>query len=203
VEGHLALVAVLAEVLDDVLRPLVRLAEHHPVRVELVHLLADPLEEVVGLREVLAVRADPLEQVRHGVQAEAVDAHVEPELQHVDHGLLHGRVVVVEVRLVAEEAVPEVLLADRVPGPVRGLGVDEDDPRLGVRLVGVGPHVVVAVRALGSDAEAWNHGCWSLEWFMTRSAMMRMPRLCASSTSCTKSPRSPNSGSTFMKSLMS
>src|SRR3712207_6985614 len=34
VEGHLALVAVLAEVLDDVLRPLVGLAQHDAVGVE-------------------------------------------------------------------------------------------------------------------------------------------------------------------------
>ena len=47
-----------------------------------------------------------------------------------------------------EEAVPEVLLADRVPGPVRRLGVDEDDPRVLVELVGVGPDVEVAVGTL-------------------------------------------------------
>ena len=55
----------------------------------------------------------------------------------------------------------------------------------------------------GSDRDARNHGCWSLVWFMTRSAMTRMPRLCASSTISTKSPRSPNSGRIDMKSLMS
>ena len=38
---------------------------------------------------------------------------------------------------------------------------------------------------------------------MTRLAMTRMPRLCASSTSATKSPMWPYSGSTAMKSAMS
>jgi len=49
-------------------------------------------------------------------------------------------------RIVAEEAVPEVLLPDGVPRPVRGLGVDEDDAGVLVLLVGVGPHVELAVR---------------------------------------------------------
>src|SRR4029079_4072080 len=38
--------------------------------------------------------------------------------------------------------------ADRVPGPVRGLGVDEDDAGVGVLVVGVGPDVEVAVRTV-------------------------------------------------------
>ena len=54
-------------------------------------------------------------------------------------------IVVVEVGLMAVEAVPEVLPGDRVPGPVGGLGVAEDDPRPLVDLVGVAPDVVVAL----------------------------------------------------------
>jgi hypothetical protein len=39
----------------------------------------------------------------------------------------------------------------------------------------------------GSDREAWNHG-WSLEvWFMTRSAITRIPRWWAWSTTYRKS----------------
>ncbi len=88
-------------------------------------------------------------EVGHGVQPEAVDAQVQPEPQGGDDLLLHGRVLVVEVRLVGEEAVPVVLLADRVEGPVGGLGVDEDDAGVRVLLVVVGPDVVVAVGAVG------------------------------------------------------
>jgi hypothetical protein len=50
---------------------------------------------------------------------------------------------------VGEEAVPVVLLADRVPRPVRRLGVDEDDAGVVVLLIGVGPDVEVAVGAVG------------------------------------------------------
>ncbi len=151
VERHVALVAAgaeVAEVVDDVLRPLVGLGQQHGVRVVRVDLLADPLEELVGLGEVLAVGALAGEQVRHRVEPEPVDPEVQPEPQARDHLLLHARVVVVEVRLVGEEPVPEVLLADRVVRPVGGLGVDEDDPGVRVLLVVVGPHVEVAVRAV-------------------------------------------------------
>ena len=59
------------------------------------------------------------------------------------------RVVEVEVGLVGEEAVPVVGLRDRVPGPVGLLGVGEDDARLRPFLVGVAPHVEVALARAG------------------------------------------------------
>ena len=104
------------------------------------------------LRVVLAVVALLLVEVGDRVEAEAVDAHVHPEPHDVEHRLVHGGVLEVEVGLVGEEPVPEELPADRVEGPVGDLGVDEDDARVGVRLVGVGPHVEVAERALGVRA---------------------------------------------------
>ena len=45
----------------------------------------------------------------------------------------------------AVESVPEVLAGNRVPGPVRGLGVPEDDPGSLIHLVGVAPDVVVSL----------------------------------------------------------
>ncbi len=106
----------------------------------------------MGGGEVLAVGALLLVEVGHRVEPEAVDAQVQPEAQGRQDLLLHGRVLVVEVGLVGEEAVPVVLLAHRVVGPVGGLGVDEDDPGVLVLLVVVGPHVVVAVGAVGVRA---------------------------------------------------
>ena len=97
----MALVAV-AEVLDDVVGPLVRLGKQHAVGVTRVDLGADALQELVRLGEVLAVRAVALVEVRHGVEPEAVEPEVEPEAQDVQHLLLHFRVVVVQVGLVAK-----------------------------------------------------------------------------------------------------
>jgi hypothetical protein len=111
VEGHVALVAV-AEVLHDVLGPLVGLREQHPVGVLGVHRRAHLLEEGVRLGEVLPVGPRALVEVRHGVEAEAVQAEVEPEAQGVQHAPLDLGVVVVEVGLVGEEAVPVVAAAD-------------------------------------------------------------------------------------------
>ena len=148
VEGHVALVA-LAEVLDDVLGPLVGLGQQHAVGVLLVDGRAHLLEELVRLREVLAVGAVALEEVGHGVQAEAVEAEVQPEAQDVEHRLADLGVVVVEVGLVGEEAVPVVGARDVVPRPVRRLGVGEDDPRVLVLVRRVGPHVPVALARAG------------------------------------------------------
>ena len=149
VEGHVALRLLLgAEVLHDVLGPLVRLGEQDAPRVVLVDHPPDPPDEVVRLREVLAVRALPLEEVGDRVEPDAVDAEVEPEPQDVDDRVLHGGIVEVQVRLVGEEPVPVVLPADRVERPVARLGVDEDDPGVLVLVAGVAPHVEVAVGAV-------------------------------------------------------
>ena len=108
------------------------------------------LEEGVGLGEVLAVGPLALEEVGHGVAAEPVHAHAQPEAHDVEHLFLDRGVVVVEVGLVAEEAVPVVLLGHRVPRPVGALGVGEDDPRALVALVGVAPDVPVAAGVFGA-----------------------------------------------------
>ena len=115
VERHVALGARfgVAEVGDDVLGPLIRLGEEHAVRVVRVDLRAHALQIRVRGREVLAVRPVVLVEVRHGVEPEAVDAEVEPEAEDVEHRVLHVRVLVVEIRLVMEEAVPVVLAAHR------------------------------------------------------------------------------------------
>ena len=95
--------------------------------------------------EVLAVGAVLLEQVGHGVETEPVQTDVQPEADHVEHGLGHLGALVVEVGLVGEEPVPVVLLALGVPGPVRLLGVDEDHACFRPDLVVVAPDVPVGL----------------------------------------------------------
>ena len=187
----MALVAV-AEVLDDVLGPLVRLGEQHAVRVVRVDLGTHASQVLVGLGQVLAVRAVALVEVRHRVEAEAVDAEVEPEAQDVEHRLLHLGVVVVQVGLVREEAVPVVLR--RATGSQ--VQFDGSVSTKMIRASGHGrrcPTRRTSRRSgsSGSERDSWNHG-WSADvWFMTRSAMTRMPRRCAASTKLRKSSTVP------------
>ena len=145
-EVHVALHAVtVAEVRRGILRPLVGLGEQHASRVLGVDVGAQPLQDSVGLGQVLAVRALALVEVGDGIEAQPVDTHVEPEVEDLEHGLLDHRVGEVEVGLVGVEAVPEVRLGHRVPRPVRGLEVLEDDAGVGVALGVVAPHVGVTL----------------------------------------------------------
>ena len=113
---HVAFVALaLAEVGHRVLRPLVGLAQQHAVAVFLVHVRAQPLEDGVGFRQVFATGALAFVEIGHGVQPQPVHAQVEPEIHHLDHFVMHLRVVPVEVRLVREEAVPVIGARPRRP----------------------------------------------------------------------------------------
>ena len=109
VERHVELVAV-PEIGTHVLRPLVGFGEQRLPREVLVEALAEESEHIVRLRQVLAGRPFPLDQVRHAIHPEPVHTHVQPELHHVPHLFTHRRVVVVEIRLVAEETMPVVRL---------------------------------------------------------------------------------------------
>ena len=100
------------------------------------------------LRQVLAARAFALEEVGHGVQPQAVDAHIEPEINGPEQRSLGLGVVEVQVRLVGVEPMPVVRLGDRVPGPVRRFEVLEDDPRALIAVGRVAPDVEVAPAAV-------------------------------------------------------
>ena len=101
-------------------------------------------QDRVRLRQVFVVGAIALDQIGHGVQPQPVHAEVEPELHDAEHGVENARIVEVEIWLVAIKPMPEIGPADRIPGPVRLLGIDEDDARVQMALVGIRPHIKVA-----------------------------------------------------------
>ncbi len=76
----MALVA-LAEVGARILRPLVGLGQQHAVSVTFVQFGAEALQDFVGLGQVLVVGTLALDQIRHGVEPQAIHADVEPEAQ--------------------------------------------------------------------------------------------------------------------------
>jgi hypothetical protein len=141
--------------------------------------------------QVLAVGALLLEEVGHGVEAEAVDAQVHPEPHDVDHRVVHGRVLVVEVGLVGEEPVPVELRRTGSKVQLEVLGVDEDDAR--VRRTGRRCRTTRRSRRrvrrgrCGRGLEP--RVLVGLVWFMTKSVMIRMPRAWASSTARGSPPR--------------
>ena len=133
------------EVFHHVLGPLVSLGEQDLAWKLRVDHLPQPLQERMRLRKVLADRPLPLDEIGHGITPEPIQTHAQPVADDVQHLFLDSRVVVVEIRLVAEEAMPEVETGFRVIGPVRDFGVDEDDAR--VRIAGrvIAPDVVITI----------------------------------------------------------
>ncbi len=91
----------------------------------------------MGFRFTFSSALVRLEQVGNGVEAEAVDTHVEPITNHLEHFLLHRGVAVVEVGLVAEEPVEVELPSLRVKRPVRRLGVAKNNADIGPQVIGV------------------------------------------------------------------
>src|SRR5262249_24753479 len=110
------------------------------------------LDNAVRLRQVLVVGSLALAQVRDGVEPEPVYAHVEPAAHHLYHRPQHARIVVIEIGLVAEEAVPIIGAGDRIPGPVGFLGVVEDDARAEIALIAVAPDIPIARVGMRSAA---------------------------------------------------
>ena len=143
VEAHVALVT-LSEVGHGILGPLVRFGEQHPILVVRVHVGAQLAQERVRLRQVLAIGAVALVQVRDGIEPQPVDAKVQPEVERLrDLGADPG-VVEVQVGLMVVEAVPVVGVGFLVERPVRAFEVLEDDAHFAIAIGRVAPDVIVA-----------------------------------------------------------
>ena len=142
-EIHVALVAI-AHVLNGIDGPHVGFGKQHLVFVVLIQMRANFLQISVRFRKVFAVGAVAFKQVGHGIQAEAIDTHVGPEVEDAKHGAPHGRVVVIQIGLVGIEAVPVIRFGYRVIGPVRCFKIGEDDARALVLLRRIAPNIVIA-----------------------------------------------------------
>jgi len=78
----------------------------------LVHVRAQPTQELMAPAD-FATGAIALEEVGDGVATESIQS-IEPEGDDVQHLFLDSRVVVIQVWLMAEKAVPVMLARDRV-----------------------------------------------------------------------------------------
>ena len=133
-------------------RRLVGLRDEHRIRVVGVHEGANLLHKLDGLRQGLAAYTVAFKEVSNGIKAQAVQSLVHPEGQDLEHLLLHGRVIVVQIRLVGVEAVEVVLAALVIPSPIGGLHVGENDTDFGVALRVIAPNIEIAIGAGGIRA---------------------------------------------------
>ena len=146
-KGHMKLVPA-AEVLAHVRGPLVGLSEEKVAGIVFLEPAAQKPDHVVRLGKVLTRRPFPLDEIRHGVHAKAVHAEIAPELHDLPHLFADSRIIEVQIGLVAEEAVPVILLGNGVPGPVGEFRIGENDARVPIAVVAIAPHIPVAARVV-------------------------------------------------------
>jgi hypothetical protein len=106
----------------------------------------------MGFREVLATGAFPFDKIGHGVEPEPIHTKIEPEIQHLEGRGFHLRIVVVQIGLMEEEAMPEIGFGHWIVGPIAYFIILEDDSRLAVFSRVVGPYIVIAPGISGSRA---------------------------------------------------
>ena len=144
-KGHVAFVAI-PEIGGRVLRPLVGLGQQHAVLVVAIHLPPDFLDHGVGLGKVFVVGPFPHAEIGDCVEPEPIDPQVEPEVEHPDDRLHHLGIVEVQVGLMGKKTMPVIGSRHRVPGPVGGFSVGEDDARFRKFGIGIAPDISAAGR---------------------------------------------------------
>ena len=146
--GHVAFVAI-AEIMADIFGPLIGFGQEHAPRIMLVEVFAELFEYRMGFRQIFIAGALPDAEIGHRIKTHPVYPHIKPEAHHLQDGLDHLRVVMVQVGLMGEEAMPVVGLCLRVPGPVRIFGIAENDPGFRKFFVGVAPDIIFSAGRVG------------------------------------------------------
>ena len=145
-EGRMAFVAV-AEIIHRVFRPLIGLGQQHAALEMLVDMSPKLLEERMCFGKILATGPLALEQIRHSVQPHSVDAHLEPVVHHLEHRSPDLGIIEIQVGLMMVEAMPIIGIRDRIPSPIRGFEILENDPGFFVFIGRVAPDVEIAPAA--------------------------------------------------------
>ena len=148
VKTHVTFIS-LSEILDCIFRPLVGLSKEHATRILFVHSSPEFFQKGVGFRQVLTVGAFLLVKVGNRVQPQSVHSHLEPEIEGIEYGLVDLGILKVQIRLVGVKTVPVIGLGNRVPCPVAGFKILENDAGFGVFCRCVAPDIEVSPRTAG------------------------------------------------------
>ncbi len=141
----MALIAV-AEILDRVLRPLIRLRQKHPVLVLCIYTGTQPPQKLMRLRQILAVCSLTLKEVRDCIEPHSIDTHIQPELHNTKELLLHFGILEVQIRLMGIKTMPVIGSGNRIPGPVAVLEILKDNSRILILLGAVVPDIEIPLR---------------------------------------------------------
>ena len=144
VKIHVRFVAV-TKVSGCIFRPLVRFGEQHAIWKFRLDVGAELTEVLMRLWQVLAARVFSFVKVGDSVKAKPINAQSEPEIADFLYGIVHCRVIKVQVWLMRIKAMPIIGFCDWVPCPVRCFEVFKNDSRILVFFRGITPHIEVFV----------------------------------------------------------
>ncbi len=97
------------------------------------------------LSQVLTISVFPFVQVRDSIETKPVYTHGQPEVADLLHGIMHGRIIKIQIRLMRIKPMPIVRFCEGVPRPVRCFKIFEDDSRVLEFLRSVAPDIEVLV----------------------------------------------------------
>ena len=103
-------------------------------------------------RQIFATRPFALVKIRHGVESQCIDAHRQPEVANLFDRFVHRRIFEIQIGLVRIETMPVVSFGQRVPRPVRGLEILEDDPRIRIFFRRIAPDIKFTLGRAGRRA---------------------------------------------------
>ncbi len=115
-------------------------------------------QEFMRPGQILAARAFALVKIWNGIEAQTIDAHVQPKVANFFHCFVHGRIVEIQIRLVRIKAMPVICFCDRVPRPIGSFEIFEDDARIFIFFRRVAPNVEVFVVKVAAVAGVGDPG---------------------------------------------
>src|SRR5699024_1991760 len=95
--------------------------------VTLIYVAPQLFKKSMRFRKIFTIRSVPLKKIRHRTKPEPVDSHLTPVIHHLKYFFLNCRIIVVQIWLMEEKAMPVILLCDWIPGPVGSFKILEDN----------------------------------------------------------------------------